>query len=704
MAVIAAAPAQPGGDRERSPSGLSEVAMSFAIATRRQVLLAAAAGAAAWATRRASASVPEGRRPGLRVDPATRCACDEFDPADVRLLPGPFHDNMQRDLAYLLSFDCDRLLAPFEKAAGLPAKAANLGGWESQGIASHYTGHFLSAAAMMYAETRDPRLLEKIDYLLPRLAACQQANGRGDRRLRGYCVGVPGGPAAFEQALSGHIDVGDPRAFYSFQLNGMWSPWYVVHKIMAGLRDVSLYAGREQARQILLGLADWSLQYPRALSERQMQTMLISEQGGMNEVLADVYAMTGKEAYLAAAEQFNQRSQLDPLIRGRDILDGLHSNQYIPRVIGLGRQYELSGNVEFRTGAEFFWENVARYRSYVFGGNSNREDFFPIGDTWRQLSVGSAESCCTYNILKLTNHYFCWNASMEAADFFERALVNHILGSQDPKTGMMTYYLSMQPGHFKTFSTPWDSCWCCCGTGMENHARYSRGIYYHSADTLWVNLYLASELAWRAKGMTVSQRTQFPNGNTVRMQIACAHPVRATIRLRHPYWSTPSMSVALNGKRLDAARPGTYLDLTREWRDGDVVEIELRTPLRVERLAHHPSKLAILSGPTVLAAVLGDALMKPPIPYAGTDQYQWAKVPDPVTVPALVTGGQPVESWVKPDPIEPLVWRTHGAGRPADIKLVPFHRVAHERYGVYFDELTEPQWNRRSAAAARKTA
>ena len=671
--------------------------MSTPVSTRRQVLFAAAAGTAAWATRRASASLPQGRERGLRVDQATPFACYEFDPADVRLLPGPFHEHQQRDLDYLLSFDCDRLLAPFQKAAGLPAKAPNLGGWESSRLASHYTGHYLSAASMMYAQTSDSRLLAKIDYLLPRLAACQRANGRDARELRGYCVGIPGGKPALQQALTGHIDVGDPSALYSFKLNGLWSPWYVVHKIMAGLRDVSLYTGRDEAREILLGLADWSSQYPRTLTEAQMQTMLISEQGGMNEVLADVYAMTGEETYLEAARRFNQRSQLDPLIRGRDILDGLHSNQYIPRVIGLARQYELGGNVDDRTGAEFFWENVARYRSYVFGGNSNREDFFPIGDTWQRLSVGSAETCCTYNILKLTNHYFCWNASMEAADFFERALVNHILGSQDPRTGMMTYYLSMRPGHFKTFSTPWDSCWCCCGTGMENHARYSRGIYYRNADALWVNLYIASVLHWREQGVTITQQTQFPDGNAVRIHISCAHPVRATLRLRHPYWSLPSMSVALNGARIDAGRPGTYLELTREWRDGDQLEIELRTPLRVERLAHHPSKLAILSGPTVLAAVLGDALMKPPIPYAGDDQYQWAKISDPVTVPALVTDGQPVESWVKPDPVQPLVWRTHGAGRPADVKLVPFHRVAHERYVVYFDELTEEPRRRRNA-------
>ena len=661
--------------------------------TRRQVLLGAAATAAALSAAGASATVPEDGRsaqPRVTTEPV-KCRTADF--ADVTLLPGPFRDNMVRDLEYMASFDCDRLLAPFQQVAGLEARAPSLGGWESQGLASHYCGHYLSAAAIMHAHTRDRRLAEKVDYLLPRLAACQEANGRGDADFRGYCTGIPQSKPAFKQVLAGDIEIRDPRkvmrdprTLYSFRLNGLWSPWYTVHKVMAGLRDVWLYMGRVQARDILLGMTDWAAQFPRRLSFAQMQTMLVSEQGGMNEVLADVYGMTGEESHRTLAEQFNQAAQLAPLMRHQDILDGLHSNQYIPRVIGIARQYELTGSSDYRTGAEFFWQNVVRHRTFVFGGNGDRENFFPIGDAWQHLSVGSAETCCTYNMLKLTNHYFCWNASMEAADFYERAVINHILGSQDPATGGMTYYFSMQPGHFKTFSSQWDSCWCCDGTGLENHAKYSRGIYYHDADTLWVNLYLASELRWREKGLTIRQHTRFPESNHVRLQIACARPVRATLRLRHPYWSTPAMAVRLNGQAVEAGKPGTWVDLTRDWRDGDVLEIELRTPLRIERMAHHPSKLAILAGPTVLAAALGDALMAPPIPTAGVDQYEFEKVANPEAIPILDIRGRPVDEWVRADPVQPLVWHTRGAGQPADVKLVPFYRVARERYAVYFDE------------------
>jgi DUF1680 family protein len=612
-------------------------------------------------------------------------------------------DRQQREMHYLLAFDCDRLLAPFQKVAGIKPAAPNLGGWESAGLASHYTGHFLSASAMMYAHTHHTGLLAKIDYLLPRLAVCQKANGAADRQFRGYGKGIPGSKAAFAQVLAGNINPGDPHAAFTFSLNGMWSPWYTVHKIMAGLRDVYLHTGRQQAKTILIGMTEWAAQFGRKMTEAQIKLMLISEQGGMNEVLADVYAITGNQGYLKLAKQFNQKLELDPLMRRQDILAGHHANQYIPRVIGLATQYELTGIKAFRTGAEFFWQNPARHRTYSFGGTSNREFFYPIGTTYENLSTGSAESCCTYNMLKLTDHYFCWNATMGAADYFERGLLNHILGSQDPVAGMMTYYISMRPGHFKTFCTPWDSCWCCSGTGMENHSKYGQGIYYHHGDTLWVNLYAASELRWKTTGITLTQTTRFPEDNSVRINISCKSPVHASILLRHPYWSTPGMDVHLNGQTIHAGKPGEYLTVSRKWSNGDTLDITLKTPLRVERMPHHPSYLSIFAGPILLAAALGDALMKPPIPYASFNQYQWQTVPDPEIVPALVTGGRPADQWVIPDAPHPKAWHTRGAGRPADVKLVPFYKVSHERYVTYFSNFTEAQWRQRqSLARARK--
>ncbi len=666
--------------------------MAIPSISRRDVLAAGTLAAAAMTTRRSRAIVSQGPQRGLVEAGHLSLQAYEFDLADVTIGAGPFKDNQQRDLDYLLSFDCDRLLAPFEKVAGIKPLANNYGGWENGGLASHITGHFLSSTAMMYAHTRDARLLAKIDALLPRMAACQKSNGKSDPQFRGYCAGMPGSKAAFKRVLAGHIDPGNPQALFSFGLDGMWSPWYCIHKIMAGLRDVYLQTGRTEARTILLGMTDWTRQFGDRFTTSQMQLMLISEQGGMTEVLADVYSITGKKADLELAKKFNQKAQLDPLMHGHDILTGCHSNQYIPRVIGIARQYELTGEAKYRAGSEFFWRNVARHRTFAFGGNSNREFFFPLGDAYQQLTAGTAESCCTYNILKLTNHYFCWNADMESADFFERGLFNHILASQDPATGMMTYYMSMQAGHFKTFSTPWDSFWCCVGTGMENHSKYARGIYYHNADTLWINLFIGSTLNWKAKGLTLTQTTRFPEENSVRITVACHTPTNATVKLRHPFWSTPAMTAKLNGKTLATGKPGGYVDISRTWANGDTLEIQLQTPLRVEPMKHHPEKVAILAGPVVLAGVLGDALMKKPVPYANGNQYEWAGVPDPVTVPILLAQSRPVEDWVKPDATKPLVWHTAGAGRPTEVKLVPFYRVAHERYVVYFDTLRPAEW------------
>ncbi len=673
--------------------------------SRRALVASAAVGTVMAATQRATkATIPQGKQSGYTA-PGMAIKASSFDLADVKILSGPFHANMTRDLNYLLAYDCNRLLSSFQKVAGIPPKAPTLGGWDSGGQGGTICGHYLSACAMMYAHTRDSRLLEKMDYILPRLAQCQKANGRHDPQFKGYCAGLPGSIAAFKQALAGNINVGDPKALFSFSLNGMWSPWYSIHKIMAGLRDVWLHVGRKQARDILIGMADWCAEFPAKLNQAQMQTMLISEQGGMNEVLADVYSITGKHKYLKIAEAFNEKSQLDPLMLKKDILTGCHSNQYIPRVIGIARQYELGGGDKFRTGSEFFWQTVVRHRSYVFGGNSNHEYFFPLGDAWQQLSVGTAETCCTYNMLKLTEHYFSWNATMEAADFFERALVNHILGSQDPATGMMTYYLSMRAGHFKTFNTPWDSCWCCMSTGMENHSKYSRGVYYHNEKTLWVNLFLASELNWKAAGIKIRQTTRFPDEGTVRIDFTCEKPTTALIKLRHPYWSTPAMDIRLNGQPMDAGKPGDYLDINRTWANGDRLDIELKMPLRIEKMAHHPSTFAIIAGPTVLAATLGNDLMLPPVPYANGNQYEWANVPDPTVIPQLLVDEAPVDQWVKPDPEMPLVWHTHGVGRPHDLKLVPFYKVAHERYMVYFNPVTPKQWMRekRLESQRRKT-
>ena len=666
---------------------------------RRKVLAAGAwAGAAAMISRTANAIIPQVHRRGLRIEaneqahvhrPAMQAFA--FDLSDVKLLDGPFKDCQQRDAAWLMSMEPDRLLAPVLLEAGLKPKGPQYGGWESpgSGVASHSLGHHLSAVSMLWAATGEPKFKDRIAYMVAEMARAQAANGDG------YAAGIPGSKAIWKRVLAGDINVGNPKSRYSFSLNGMWSPWYTIHKLLAGLRDSWLYCQNHQAREVLIKFSNWCGQFPRKLSQAQMQTMLISEQGGMNEVLADIYAITGERKYLTMAEAFNEHSQLDPLMQRKDILSGVHSNQYIPRVIGIARQYELTGKKKYRTGAEFFWEDVAFWRTFVTGGHGDYENFFPIGDSAKNLTGHAAETCCIYNMLKLTGHLMCWHPNrMAYADYAERCLFNTILASQDPDGGMVTYYMSLKPGHFKTFSTPFNSFWCCCGTGVENHAKYGKQIYYHDGkDNLWLTVIIASALQWKACGMHIRQDTDFPKNNHVRLTITCDKPVTAAIHLRHPYWATEGMLVTLNGKQTKTdSKAGSYLVLRRKWKTGDVVDLYVSMPLRIEAMKNSPDHIAILHGPIVLAGDLGNADMTKPIPYADGNQSEFADLPDPEIVPDLIVGDKPVAQWVTPEPTDPTCFHTHGAGRPEDVKLIPFYTAQHTRYTVYWRNVTREQW------------
>lgn len=620
-----------------------------------------------------------------------RMSVQPFGLSDVTLLDGPFNDAMQRDADYLLKLDPDRFLYYFRLTAGLKPKAPVYGGWEAQ--VGRMLGHYVSACAMMYASTRDSRFSERITYIVNEIQGCQHANGNG------YVGGIPEGKRVFSELEAGKVDVDRGR------LNGVHAPWYMMHKLFAGLRDAYLYCGNENAKTSLIGLSDWACDLLRGLDEPRFQKMLESEYGGMNEVLADVYGLTGDRKYLIVAERFNENAVLDPLMRREDDLcglpgdtelaklmgrsTGLHANTQLAKLVGLARLFEVTDKRDFRIGSNFFWEEVARKRSYVTGGNSDNEHFFPIGDMGKHLSAGSAETCNTYNMLKLTHHLFCWDARAEFADFYERALYNHILGSQDPETGMMTYYYSLKPGHFKTFSTPFDSFWCCVGTGMENHSKYGDSIYFHNRRGLYVNLFIASELNWKERGLKIRQETRFPEEDTTRLVVSCDGPVEANIRIRHPRWATAGLAVTINGKRYQTAnKPGSYMSLRRIWRNGDAVQVSIRMELHVEPMPDDPTKISILYGPIVLAGILGTEGYHSPMPYAGNSQWAYAHVPDP-DVPSLLTDGKPVWEWVQAVPGKPLNFTLVGTGREGGrYSLLPVYAANHERYTVYWDKRT----------------
>lgn len=604
--------------------------------------------------------------------PYARMKASPFALKDVTLLDGPFKEAMQRNGAYLLKIDPDRFLYFFRVTAGLPPKApATYGGWETK--VGRMLGHYLSACSMIYASTGDKQYLERVNYIVSQIGECQRANGDG------YVGGIPAGKKLFSQLAGGEVETGHGL------LNGVHAPWYMMHKLFAGLRDAHLYGESAEAGTVLMELADWACKVLSNLSDEQFQKMLTTEYGGMNEVLADVYALSGDRKYLVLAERFNQGSVLDPLIHRQDDLNGLHANTLLAKMLGPARLYEVTSQSKFRTSANFFWEEVATKRSYVTGGNSEGEMFFPIGDMGKHLTVFCAESCNTYNILKLTRALFCWEARADCADFYERALYNHILGSQDPKTGMMTYYYSLKPGHFKTFSSPFESFWCCVGTGMENHSKYGDSIYFHNERNLYVNLFIASELNWKEQGLKIRQETRFPEEPTTRLTVACDRPSEANILIRHPDWVKTGFAATINGRRHpSSSKPGSYLKLRRVWRNGDTIQVSLPMELHLEPMRDDPDKVAILYGPIVLAGILGTEGYQSPMPYAGNSQMVYAHVPDP-EVPSLVTDGKPVREWVRSASNQPLNFKIMGAGKADGVSLIPVYAANHERYTVYWD-------------------
>ncbi|MBC7330752.1 glycoside hydrolase family 127 protein [bacterium] len=580
----------------------------------------------------------------------------------VKLLDSPFKRAMQLDAEYLLSLEPDRLLAGFREEANLKPKAPKYGGWESTQVAGHTLGHYLSACSMMFADTGDERFRQRVAYIVDELEGCQNAHGDG------YLSAIPEGKKMFEELSKGNLE---PYLHF-------WAPWYVIHKLLAGLLDAHRYCGNEKALKIACKLADWVEATLKNLNEEQIQQMLSNEHGGMVESLAELYARTKDERYLALSKRFYHQAVMDLLLKGIDCLPGLHGNTQIPKVIGMARLYELTGEGKYRIISEFFWDRVVQHHSYVVGGFTSGEVFGPPDQLNDRLTDNTAETCKTYNLLKLTKHLFSWQPSAEKADYYERALYNHILASQHPKTGMMIYYLPLRPGAFKVYSTPFDSFWCCVGTGMENHARYGEFIYFHRDDALFVNLFIPSELMWKEKNLTLRLETKFPEEENVSLLFSPSKPIELTIYVRAPGWVKGTPLLSVNGEEYPiSAMPGSYIALRRVWEKGDRIELRLPMGLHTEALPDNPNRQAILYGPIVLAGDLGSP-----------------EEPEPI-VPAFVTQDKPLDEWLKPVKGKPLHFRTVGVGKPRDVELYPLYLLHDRRYTVYWDFLTPSEWRER---------
>lgn len=629
-----------------------------------------------------SCSVDDQSSGAYSVEPVSSIVkAQKFDLQDVRLLDGPFKSAMEKNSEYLLSLDSNRLLAPYWREAGVEPEAENYGGWENTGLDGHSLGHYLSAVSMTYAAGGGEKFREIADFIVAELSAAQDSIGTG------YISGVPGGKEIFDEIASGNIDA-EP-----FGLNDGWVPWYNMHKLFAGLRDAYLYANNEQAKNVLVKLSDWTVGLSDKLNNEQFNSMIIAEYGGMNEVLADVYAITGDEKYLEVAKRFHDPRVFPPLANREDKLAGLHANTQIPKIIGAAREYELTGNDSLQTIAEFFWDTVIENRTYANGGNSENEHFGELGNLDSRLTKVTSESCNTYNMLRLTEHLMKWHPEEpKYAEYYENALYNHILASQDPKTGMYCYFIPLESGHFKTYSSPENSFWCCVGSGMENHTKYGKNIYMHTENELYVNLFISSKVNWTDKGITLQQTTDFPRQPASTFTVELDNPTQFTLKIRRPQWLEDGFTATVNGEAVHTASSHNYLSLDREWKDGDQVEVTLPMNFHLEQLGDNPNVAAIKYGPILLAGKLGTERMdQEPIPYAGFDGFdgrwdhrRYENMPT-VKAPVLNIDDQEPESWLIPVENTPLNFKTAGVGDPFDVELAPFYNVNHERYAIYWN-------------------
>jgi DUF1680 family protein len=594
-----------------------------------------------------------------------------FRLAEVRLLQGPFLDAQRRDEQYLLRLEPDRLLHNFRVNARLAPKAAVYGGWESQEpwveirCHGHTLGHYLSACALMYASSGDERFKQRVDYIIDELKACQDAGESG------LICAFPDGAAQLDNSVAGKPFLG--------------VPWYTMHKIYAGLRDAHIHAGNRDALGILTRLTDWAANMTAPLSDEQLQRMLDREHGGLNEVFADVYVLTREPRYLQLAQRFSHLALLVPLSEQRDILDGLHSNTQIPKVIGFSALYDLTGQPQYRSAAEYFWQAVVQRRSFVTGGNGDGEHFFPPGEFQQRLSSAKTmETCCTYNLLRLTRALFLRDPSVAYADYYERALYNGILASQDPDSGMMTYFQATRPGYVKLYCKPFDSFWCCTGSGMENHAKYADSIYFQDDRSLTVNLFIASVVKVAAHGLTLAQHTEFPAKDSTQLKVSVQRPVQMSLRIRHPGWCD-FVTVAVNGQLQTTSRsPGTYIEISRKWRTGDVVDVHLPMKLRTEPLPDAPDLVAVLYGPIVLAGKLGSEGIAVGADLIENERTSGEMLNSAIRIPDWIGRAGDLTAQIERSRDGSLSFRASGFESVGGIQLVPYYEIAHERYNLYW--------------------
>lgn len=594
-------------------------------------------------------------------------ACAEtvepFPLSATRLGDGPFKEAFDVNRTYLLeTLDPDHLLAEFRTVAGLPPKGRRYGGWEARAITGHGLGHYLSGLSALVAVSDDPKAKARVDYIVDELALCQAKNGNG------YVMTIP------QDRVWNRIKKGEVKAG-GFDILGWWVPNYTLHKVFAGLRDAYRYAGNTKALEVERKLGDWYLDVVGGLDAQQLQTLLGSEWGGLNETFVQLYEDTGDRRYLDAAwDKFCHHRVFDGLLQGRDNLDGMHANTQAPKIVGLAALYQETKMPEYRTAVETFWDAVAETRAFATGGHSDHEHFYPVRDTVRKLGPQNGETCNVNNMIRLTGRIFTWDPTARRMDFVERGLVNHLLANIGRKPGEFGYFISQCPVAEKVFSMPENAWWCCVCTGLENPQHYAEHAYYRSGDTLWVNLYHATTLSWAEKGLTLASTTRFPEEETVRYTVSAKKAVKLTFRFRHPAWCAKPV-LKVNGADVATdTEPSSYFDVTRTWKAGDRIELVLPMTDRSELLRHSDGRYAaFFHGPVLMAGITP--------PEAGKKDFAKVRWDDHLKAPSRTDEAAKMV----------VVKDRANVPYPTDREMMPFYKVYEEHYTLYFPIVTEAE-------------
>lgn len=623
--------------------------------------------------------------PALGVVAQDKLYKDEFPLGDITLLDGPLKHARDLNVQVLLKYDCDRMLAPYRKEAGLQPRKPSYPNWD--GLDGHVGGHYLSALAIN-AATGNEECRKRMEYMISELQLVLDANNqRPEAWCHNYIGGVPNS-AKMWTAFS----KGDFGPYF-----GTWAPFYNIHKMYAGLRDAWLYCGNEQAKNLFLKFCDWAVDITHDLSDGQMEKMLGNEHGGMNEVLADAYAITREQKYLNCARRFSHKLLLVPMEEGKDCLDNMHANTQIPKVIGYQRIAELAHDVQYHNASEYFWEIVTRQRSLALGGNSRREHF-PTKETCIDYinDIDGPESCNTYNMLKLTEDLNRVKPDGMYGDFYETAMFNHILSTQHPQHGGYVYFTSARPRHYRNYSAPNKAMWCCVGTGMENHGKYGQFVWTHDKgvkaedDALYVNLFVASELNWKERKMVIRQQTAFPYAETSVVEVAKGKGT-FILKVRKPSWCE---NFTVKGVGFDAAsyEENGFVCMKRKWKKGDQVKISMPMHAYIKPMINVPQYVAIMYGPILLGMKTGTEDMRSLIAddsrfgqYAGGKKLALDEAP--ILLPKHLDD---IAKNLKPVPGKPLHFKlaTH-MENTIDGELQPFFEIHDSRYMMYWLALGE---------------